>query len=375
MLVVAGDVTADEVKALAEATYGKVAPRSEIGARQRPQEPTQVASRHVTLSDPRVEQPSLQRSYLVPSSATAKPGEAEALEVLSQILGGGTTGRLYRALVIERQVALNAGAWYQGSGLDATRFGVYGSPKPGTTLPQLEEAIDAVIAELLAKGITADELERVKSRLIADAVFARDSQATLARWYGVALTTGSTVEEVSAWPDRMRAVTADAVVAAAKTWLDKRRSVTGYLIKDNPKTRGKALVIRHLPFARAVAALLFATLVWRRSGGRDQHRTGDLARRHRGVAGAGACGADDRAAFLRSRAAPIRIPRSSRASATWRLPCSTTAPANWTRKRSSGGCRSTPSRCGLRSRATICRARCGCCAIAKTRASNCCGWR
>jgi zinc protease len=195
-----------------------------------------VASRHVTLSDPRVEQPSLQRSYLVPSAATAKPGEAEALEVLSQILGGGTTGRLYRALVIERQVALNAGAWYQGSGLDATRFGVYGSPKPGTTLPQLEEAIEAVIAELLAKGITADELERVKNRLIADAVFAQDSQASLARWFGVALTTGSSVENVNAWTDRMREVSADAVLAAAKTWLDKRRSVTGYLIKDNPKT-------------------------------------------------------------------------------------------------------------------------------------------
>jgi zinc protease len=236
VLVVAGDVTADEVKALAEATYGKIEPRSEISARQRPQEPAQVASRHVTLSDPRVEQPSLQRSYLVPSAATAKPGEAEALEVLSQILGGGTTGRLYRALVIERQVALNAGAWYQGSGLDATRFGVYGSPKPGTTLPQLEEAIEAVIAELLAKGITADELERVKNRLIADAVFAQDSQASLARWFGVALTTGSSVENVNAWTDRMREVSADAVLAAAKTWLDKRRSVTGYLIKDNPKT-------------------------------------------------------------------------------------------------------------------------------------------
>jgi zinc protease len=239
VLVIAGDVTADEVKALAEATYGKIAPRSEIGARQRPQEPTQVASRHVTLSDPRVEQPSLQRSYLVPSAATGKPGEAEALEVLSQILGGGTTGRLYRALVIERQVALNAGAWYQGSGLDATRFGVYGSPKPGTTLPQLEEAIDAVIAELLVKGISADELERVKNRLIADAVFARDSQAALARWYGVALTTGSSVESVNSWTDRIRAVNADAVLAAAKTWLDKRRSVTGHLIKDHPTTTGE----------------------------------------------------------------------------------------------------------------------------------------
>ena len=77
------------------------------------------------------------------------------------------------------------------------------------TLPQLEEAIDAVIADVVDKGVTAEELERAKTRLIADAVYAQDSQATLARWYGAALTTGSTVEQVKTWPDRIRAVTAD----------------------------------------------------------------------------------------------------------------------------------------------------------------------
>ena len=150
----------------------------------------------------------------MPSAATAKPGEAEALEVLALILGRGTNSRLYRTLVVERELAVSAGAWYSGTALDATQFGVYGSPKPGVTLPQLEEAIDAVIDDVVAKGVTADELERAKNRLIADAVYAQDNQATLARWYGAALTTGSTVERVQSWPDRIRAVTADAVRAA-----------------------------------------------------------------------------------------------------------------------------------------------------------------
>ena len=97
---------------------------------------------------------------------------------------------------------------------------------------QLEDAIDAVLDDVIAKGVTADEVERAKNRLIADAIYAQDSQATMARWYGASLTTGSTVESVQTWPDRIRAVTADAVNAAAKTWLDKRRSVTGYLVKD-----------------------------------------------------------------------------------------------------------------------------------------------
>jgi zinc protease len=232
VLVVAGDVTTDEIRTLAEATYGKVAKVAEIGPRRRPQEPAQVAARHVTLPDAQVQQPSLHRAYLVPSSTTAKAGESEALEVLSFILGHGTTSRLYRTLVVERELAIGAGGYYNGTALDASEFSVYGSPKPGVTLPKLEDAIDAVIDDIVANGVTPDEVERAKNRLIADAVYAQDSQATMARWYGAALTTGSTVEAVQTWPDRLRAVTADAVNAAAKAWLDKRRSVTGYLIRD-----------------------------------------------------------------------------------------------------------------------------------------------
>jgi zinc protease len=61
----------------------------------------------------------------------------------------------------------------------------------------------------------------------------------MARWYGAALTTGSTVEMVRSWPDRIRAVKPEAVNAAAKAWLDKRRSATGYLIKDTSKPEDK----------------------------------------------------------------------------------------------------------------------------------------
>jgi zinc protease len=235
VLIIAGDVTTDEIRTLAEATYGKVPKIADIAPRHRPQEPTPVAQRHVTLADARVELPSVHRAYLVPSSTTAKAGESEALEVLSFILGHGTTSRLYRTLVVDRELAVGAGGWYSGTALDATQFGMYGSPKPGVTLEQLENAIDAVIDEVIAKGVTAEEVDLAKNRLIADAVYAQDNQATMARWYGAALTTGSTVESVQSWPDRIRAVTADAVNAAAKTWLDKRRSVTGYLIKDSHK--------------------------------------------------------------------------------------------------------------------------------------------
>jgi zinc protease len=232
VVVIAGDVTPDDALAYAKDTYGKVAPRASIPPRQRPQEPKPIAARRLTLEDPRVEIPVLQRDYLVPSFHTAKPGQSEALQVLAHILGAGSNSRLYQALVMKEKLAVAAGAWYEASALDDSKFGVYGSPRDGVTLPQLESAADAVIDDVIAHGITADELDRAKTRLIADAVYAHDNQASMARWYGSALTTGATVRDVEQWPDRIRKVTAQEVQDAARTWLEKTRSVTGYLIKD-----------------------------------------------------------------------------------------------------------------------------------------------
>ncbi len=232
VVVIAGDIDPAQARALAEDTYGKVARHGTIAPRVRAKEPPPVAVRSLTLADPRAEIPSLQREYLVPSFASGKRGESDALEVLAHILGNGSNSRLYRALVVEKQVATMAGAWYDANELDMSKFGVQGSPRPGVTLPQLEAETDAVIAQLIEKGVTSEELERTKTRLIADAVYAQDNQASMARWYGAALTTGSSVNDVRQWPDRIRAVTADQVRDAAREWLDKRRSVTGYLIKD-----------------------------------------------------------------------------------------------------------------------------------------------
>jgi zinc protease len=232
ILIIAGDVTADQIRTLAAETYGQVPRISEIKPRVRPQEPVHQAARTVTLADPRVNQPSVSRYYLVPSSKTATAGESEALEVLTHILGRGSNSRLYQRLVVDKGLAVSAGASYDGTSLDTTRLSVYGAPKPGISLTQVEEAIDAVLSEVIDNGVTADEIDRSKSRMIADAIYANDSQRTLAQWYGAALTAGLTVEQVRSWPDRIRLVTADAVRDAARRWLDKRRSVTGYLIKE-----------------------------------------------------------------------------------------------------------------------------------------------
>lgn len=238
ILVIAGDTDANEIRPLVEQTYAKIPSQSDIPARRvRPQEPTPVSPRTVTLADPHVEQPSVRRAYLVPSATTAAPGESAALDVLAQLMGSGSNSYLYRALVVDKQLAVTANASYQGTSLDPTQFTVAASPRPGVDFAQVEAVIDSVIAEVAQNPVAAQDLERVKTQLIAEAIYAQDSQATMARWFGGGLTTGLSIEDIRSWPDRIRAVTAEQVRAAAQTWLDKKRSVTGYLIKDNAAKR------------------------------------------------------------------------------------------------------------------------------------------
>ena len=230
ILIVAGDITEADLKPLAEKYYGVVARRAEPGKRLRPREPEPRAERRVILRDKKVRLPNMRRTYLTPSEATAKPGEAEALSLLSEILGQGASSRLYKALVVDKKLAANAGAYYSGSNLDSGTFMIYGIPNPGIGVDKVEKAIDKVLAVLLEKGITGDELAHAKRKQVADVIYARDSQSGMARIFGVALTTGLTVKDVLEWPDRLEAVTVDQVNAAARAYLRRKNSTTGILL-------------------------------------------------------------------------------------------------------------------------------------------------
>jgi zinc protease len=148
------------------------------------------------------------------------------------VLGTGSNSYLYRALVIDQKLAVGAGAWYWNTALDATQFGVSATPRPGIEFPQIEAALDRVLAGFIADGVKAEDLERAKTQLVSEAIYAQDNQSTLARWFGSALTTGLTIDDLLAWPQRIRAVTAKDVQDAARQWLDRKRSVTGYLVKE-----------------------------------------------------------------------------------------------------------------------------------------------
>jgi zinc protease len=232
ILIVAGDVETSEVERLARETYGRIRGREKPPRRFRPQEPEPRAHRLVTLADPKVEQPAHERVFMVPSYTTGAPGEAEALEVLTHFLGGGHTSLFYRELVIARKLAVAVGAYYMGTSLDATRLWIYAMPTPATSLEALDRALDEVIARVADHPIDEADLNRARTRLVADAIYAQDNQASLARWYGASLATGLTIDDITRWPERLEAVSADAVQKAARKWLDKRRAVTGFLLPE-----------------------------------------------------------------------------------------------------------------------------------------------
>lgn len=232
VLVLAGDLTEARARELARRYYGAI-PRRGIAPRSRVREPEQVVPRRLAMRSPQVGQPSWQRRYIAPGYATGLD-DAHALEVLSVVLGGGTTGRLYRSLVVEQKLAVSAGCWYRGDALGPTTFGFYASPSPGVGLDVLEAAVEAEVNRLLAEGVTARERDTAVRRLRRSVILESDTVSGSARIIGAALVTGRSLEAIRSWPERVAAVTVDDIRRVAASVFRLERSVTGELRPSRP---------------------------------------------------------------------------------------------------------------------------------------------
>lgn len=232
ILVVGGDITADALRPLAEATYGAIPPSDVESEHAMAAEPPHQAARRLTMRDERVGQPVWRRMYLAPSYLTGASEHAYPLQVLSYILGENATSRLYRTLVVEDQVAVAARSGYDATARGPAQFALYASPRPGVAMEDLEARIDAVLADVVDRGVTDQEVDIARQRLIADATYVRDLLTAGARILGEALAVGLDVEDVEQWPERIAAVTPEQVHAAARSVLDIRRSVTALLLPE-----------------------------------------------------------------------------------------------------------------------------------------------
>ena len=228
ILVIAGDVTADEVRADASATFGRV-PARPLVPRVECAQPARLGETRLSIADPNAKVAFFSRDYRVKSYAEAAPGQAEALEVLAALLGGDPNAALYRMLVVEKKLATDAGASFDGDSRDDGKFNVYAVPAAGVSLESLERAVDDVIARFVTRAPPSADLARVKTQLVASTIYQRDNQYSLASAYGQALAIGLTVADVQSWPQRIGAVTAQTVRSTAAASLIKSEAVTLFL--------------------------------------------------------------------------------------------------------------------------------------------------
>lgn len=230
ILIVAGDVDPAAVKELAVKYYGAIPPSDKITPRVRPVEPPQLAARRLAMSDPRVAQPYVVRSYLAPEANAGDQKDAAALTLLAELLGGNpSTSVMAREMMFKTHVATYVSAQYDGISLDPTTFGLVVVPAEGVTLADAEKAMDACLAKFLKDGVDQAEFDRIKAQLRAKQIYDEDNTQGAAHRYGMALASGLTVDDVQAWPKVLADVTPDDVMKAAAKVFDLKTSVTGWL--------------------------------------------------------------------------------------------------------------------------------------------------
>jgi zinc protease len=239
ILVIAGDVTPEEVRKLAQETYGPIPANDAVITHDRPTEPPANAARRLELVDARAGEPIFQRYYVAPSYVSADGNDAEALDLLLKIAASGSTSRLYRDLVVQHKIASSVGGYYSGNGKEYGKIVLYGVPSRGQTLEALEAGIDRVMGDIIDNGVSETELARAKRVYIADYIYESDNQATLARRYGFGLVVGQSIDDIESWPEEISKVTVDDLKRVAAKYFDPKASVTGYL---RPKAAKQAAV-------------------------------------------------------------------------------------------------------------------------------------
>ncbi|MFN4185346.1 MAG: M16 family metallopeptidase [Hyphomonas sp.] len=216
ILVVAGDVTEEDVRALAQVHYAPIQPTGQAhdARKWQPVAPL-TETRLITHSDPKVRQPVWSRYYMGTSFNRDREA-ALALEVGLEVLGGGSTSRLYQTLVEQQKLAINVATFAWTTLHDEGPAVIYGTPVSGLSLEALDEAVMAEIEKVLAEGFTEAEVRRARNKLAASAIYQTDSQSSMANHYGANLVLGFTLEEIASYPDEVRQVSAEEALAAVR---------------------------------------------------------------------------------------------------------------------------------------------------------------
>ncbi|MDR2240690.1 MAG: insulinase family protein [Zoogloeaceae bacterium] len=227
-VVVVGDVDANEVFRLAEKHYGKI-PRRALPERKPQREPEQAGIKRLRVKAP-AKLPYLSMAWKVPALRDLQQDrEPYALEVLAGVLDGHDGARFSRNLVRGARIAVSAGAGYDATVRGEALFSVDGTPAEGKTVDELEAALRAEIARVANEGVGAEELERVRTQLIAAQVYKRDSMMAQAMEIGHLEASGFHWRDIDTLLEKIRGVTAEEVQQVAKKYFDDARLTVAVL--------------------------------------------------------------------------------------------------------------------------------------------------
>lgn len=179
ILVVAGNVKTDHIKRLAEKWFGPI-PSGEKYVRNLPQEPVQLEARKLHIE------------AAVPLDAFIKTWHMDArlekgyyvADLLTEILGGGGSSRLYQALVKEQKLFSNLDCYHFGT-MDAGLLTIEGKLVKGTSMEQAEKAIAAELEKIQQTPIGESELTKVKNR--TESVIAFEDMSVMSRANSLAM--------------------------------------------------------------------------------------------------------------------------------------------------------------------------------------------
>jgi len=221
ILVVAGNVTVDQVKQLSEKWFGPI-PAGKKSVRKLPVEPVQQTKRIQTV-EAKVPANALYKSYHMPGRFHE---DYYAADLLSDVLSRGHSSRLYNQLVKEKEIFTSISSFVMGT-LDPGQLVISGRVKDGIKLEDAEIEINSIIQQLISEGVTEAELEKVKNQAASTLEFGEVEVMNRAMNLAFAALSGD-VDLVNKERNKLEAVSTQDIKRMAKAILREENSSVMY---------------------------------------------------------------------------------------------------------------------------------------------------
>lgn len=234
VVVISGDVTAVEVKPLAEKYYENLQafPTDHVTG----QVEKAKTEQQIEKTSSQVKETLWSMHYLAQPANKETIKQSDSLSVLAKILGDNRIGHLYRRLVMQEKIATNASVSFDPIARGPVRFSIVVTPAPHADVSKIEKVVQEEIAAVTTKPIAASEVKNATQAMNIETIYARDSVTGPAMIVGKALTSGLDVETIESWPTRIEKVTTEDVQEGAKKLFETQKPTIAIL---KPETREK----------------------------------------------------------------------------------------------------------------------------------------